>query len=269
MFYEGTEKRLLACIKQVNLLKLPDSFWKQLVEQAGATILSKVNNQELQAYLLSESSLFVWSNKLLLVTCGNTKLIKAALFLQKSFSKQQITTLLFQRHQALKPQLQSSSFEQDSQLLRAQFNGQQLHWRDNYQGDLFLFGEIKNSNIPTKNIYMLHGLSGQFSDLLQQGKPTKAEILDKLRLRDYFDKLSCDHHHFSPKGYSLNAICGQDYLTIHLTPEKLSTYLSIETSYTGQQCAAFLKHLDDLFAPEQSKQLSFTVIDQELEIQVS
>lgn len=268
MFYEGTEKRLLVCVQGVDLLTLPKHFWQQLVHQADATILSHISNANIQAYLLSESSLFVWQNKLLLVTCGNTKLIKAVSFLQQYLAKPQIQTLLFQRHQAIKPQLQHTSFEQDSLILKESFNGQQRHWRDNYQGDLFLFGHISTTSINTKSIYMLHGLSGEFAEQLQQGSLQKQEILAHLQLSSFFNGLSIDHHQFQPKGYSVNAIKGEDYLTIHLTPEKLSTYLSIETSFPAQSCLAFIEHIKLILQPQCVKQMHFHIKQQQLDIEV-
>ena len=266
MFYEGTEKRLLICTKSLNLFDFDDQFWQQLVANCGAEILSKIQNSQLKAYLLSESSLFVWQDKLLLITCGNTQLVKAALFIQQKFTKQQISTLIFQRHQALKPQLQSSNFQQDTLLLEKQFTGQQQHWKDGYQGDLFVFGEISEKRVTTQSIYMLHGLNGKLATQLQTETLDKQQILEKLKLEIFFDDLVIDHFSFVPKGYSLNAICGEDYLAIHLTPEQLSTYLSVETSLPAQQCADFIAYLKQLFLPNNIKQLHFKSDSKQLNI---
>jgi len=269
MFYEGTEKRLLICTKDLNLLMFAEDFWHRLVAQSGAEILSSIQNSTIKAYLLSESSLFIWQDKLLLITCGHTKLINAALFIQKQFGKQQITTLLFQRHQALKPHLQASSFKQDTLLLEKLFNGQQQHWRDDYQGDLFLFGDITKNTMPTQNIYMLHGLQGDLAEDLQLSTLSRTVILEKFRLEAFFSDLTIDHFSFTPKGYSLNALCGEDYLTIHLTPEKLSTYLSIETSFSDKKCTAFIRYLHELFSPERSKRMHFKTTEKQLDIRLS
>lgn len=268
MFYEGTEKRLLICTKSLNLFDFDDQFWQQLVVNCGAEILSSIQNTQLKAYLLSESSLFVWQDKLLLITCGNTQLVKAALFLQQELTKQQISTLIFQRHQALKPQLQSSNFQQDTLLLEKQFNGQQQHWGDDYQGDLFVFGEISEKNITTQSIYMLHGLNGKLATKLQTETLDKQQILEKLKLDVFFDDLIIDHFSFEPKGYSLNAICGENYLAIHLTPEQLSTYLSVETSFPALQCTDFITYLQQLFLPNDLKQLHFKSDSKRLNISI-
>ena len=142
MFYEGTEKRLEIILKQNNLLQFPEQFWKKMVAQAGAFILSKIENEHICAYLLSESSLFIWKNKLLLITCGNTHLVKAAQFFQKKIPKEQIQSLLFHRHQPVQPELQKTNFAQDSVLLNTRLQGITQHWQGKYQGDLFFFGII-------------------------------------------------------------------------------------------------------------------------------
>lgn len=268
MFYEGTEKRLFICINAVNLLGVDDSFWQQLVAHSGAEILSSSSNQHLKAYLLSESSLFIWQDKLLLITCGNTQLVKAALFIQQQFTKQQIRTLIFQRHQALKPHLQSSSFQQDTLLLEKQFSGHTQHWKEDYQGDLFCFGDLASQHITTQVIYMMTGLRGELADNLQHQSINKEVLLKKLKLTTFFDGLLIDHFSFDPKGYSLNAICGKDYLAIHLTPEQHSTYLSIETSFSTEKCTNFITYLQQLFLPVQMKTMHFATAEKQLNISV-
>ena len=268
MFYEGTEKRLLICTQSLDLFSIQENFWQALVNESGADILSSISNSQIKAYLLSESSLFIWKNRLLLITCGNTQLVKAALFIQQQLTKKEISTLLFQRHHPLQPALQYSNFEQDSLLLTKQFKGQQQHWRADYQGDMFLFGDVSTSALPAHSIYMLHELSGKLAVTLQQQTVDKVTMLDLLQLEHFFDDLQVDHFSFDPKGYSLNAIRQGEYLTIHLTPEEKSTYLSVETSFTIKQCHSLITHLKVLFSPKQTKEIHFTPTDKTLNINV-
>lgn len=261
MFYEGTEKRLEITVKQTNLLSFPENFWKDMIAQAGAFIISKIENNNTTAYLLSESSLFVWKNRVLLITCGNTHLIKAAQFFQKKIVKEQIQSLLFQRHQAFQPELQKSSFEQDSTLLHSHLQGKTQHWQGKYNGDLFFFGKLTKDPLNNKQILMLHGLSGDFSTKLHTGKQSAKLIETKVSLATFFPQLLIDHYAFTPKGYSLNAISKENYLTIHITPEKLSTYLSLESSFSKLTLQPFLEHLINLFNPQQNQLMAFAKSD--------
>ncbi|MCB0357905.1 MAG: hypothetical protein KDD40_12900, partial [Bdellovibrionales bacterium] len=72
MFFEGSEKKLEIelSISAGDLREKPFSFWEALVNKAQAKIISKIESSECRAFLLSESSLFVWSNRLTLITCG-------------------------------------------------------------------------------------------------------------------------------------------------------------------------------------------------------
>ena len=257
MFYEGTEKRLEIILKENELLQLPEQFWKKMVAQAGAYILSKIENKHVCAYLLSESSLFIWKNRLLLITCGNTHLVKAAQFFQKKIGKERIQSLLFHRHHPIQPELQKSNFAQDSVLLNTDLQGGTQHWHGKYRGDLFFFGELANDALNNKQILMLHGLSGRFARRLQTGEASSKQIESTLALADFFPQLIIDQFTFSPKGYSLNAITENNYLTIHITPEKLSTYLSLESSFDSQVMQPFITHLIRLFAPLQSYLMHF------------
>ncbi|WP_372880825.1 S-adenosylmethionine decarboxylase [Psychromonas sp.] len=257
MFYEGSEKRLDICVKGVDLFTFPDDFWQKMVQQADAFIISKIKNKQLKAYLLSESSLFIWQDRLLMITCGNTHLVKAAQFFQKKAGREYIQSLLFHRHQPLLPDLQKSSFAQDTQLLKTHLQGETKHWQGNYRGDLFIFGEAARGAVKSKQILMLHGLRGDFADVLQSGSASEQLIGSTLALLTFFPHLQIDQFTFSPKGYSLNAITGAHYLTIHITPEKLSTYLSVESSFTGETMQPFIEHLHSLFEPQQSNLMHF------------
>lgn len=257
MFYEGTEKRLEIILKQDILFEFPETFWERMVDQAGASLISKIRNEQVVAYLLSESSLFVWKNKLLLITCGNTQLVKAAHFFLNKQPKEQIQSLIFHRHQAIRPGLQKSNFDQDLTILSSNLQGGTHYWQGKDQGDLFFFGELTTQERNYKQLLMLQGLSGSFAEELHTGSLSAEQIADMLVLSKYFPEQEFDHFAFNPQGYSLNMISDNKYLTIHITPEKLSTYLSIESSFDSKVIDPFIRHLMQLFTPMNSNLLTF------------
>ncbi|MBA6364897.1 adenosylmethionine decarboxylase, partial [Colwellia sp. BRX8-8] len=88
MFFEGSEKKAEILIdgKQLSLLNdIDDEFWSALVNRSQAQILSSIENEYCKAFLLSESSLFVWSDRILILTCGETQLVKAVEFFIQKF----------------------------------------------------------------------------------------------------------------------------------------------------------------------------------------
>tara|TARA_R110001583_G_scaffold26757_2_gene96288 strand:- start:64869 stop:65684 length:816 start_codon:yes stop_codon:yes gene_type:complete len=255
MFYEGSEKRL-EITSSLNFLEFNHDFWSTMVKHADAYIISHIENNEVKAFLLSESSLFVWKHRLLLITCGETNLVHASLYFQKMIKREHITSLLFQRHQAHQPERQKSSFQQDSLTLQQALKGDSHHWSEGYCGDIFLFGDNKQTN-ATKNILMLHGLKSDFFSELQEKRIEEEKVALKLALLTHFKSFLIDQHSFEPKGYSLNAIDSERYFTLHITPERLSSYVSFESNLPIQDIENFHQHLLSLFNPERAYLMSF------------
>ena len=76
--YEGAEKTLEVHFggSGKTLRALPRSVWDEILDHACSRILSKTSGVSLDAYVLSESSLFVYDWRLYLKTCGKTTLLK-------------------------------------------------------------------------------------------------------------------------------------------------------------------------------------------------
>ena len=77
--FEGPEKKLdiILFSPRSDLRSNRDGKWQKVVNSSGSRILSSISTDDLDAYLLSESSLFVWNNRILMITCGKTSLINA------------------------------------------------------------------------------------------------------------------------------------------------------------------------------------------------
>src|SRR3546814_830505 len=86
--FEGPEKNLEVCFQpgvgpDGGCRNLTRDELDELCAEAKCTILSKITNQYLDAYVLSESSLFVYEYKMVLKTCGTTTLLKCLALLLK------------------------------------------------------------------------------------------------------------------------------------------------------------------------------------------
>ncbi|CEP12251.1 hypothetical protein [Parasitella parasitica] len=60
-----------------DLRTVDRSLWDSMLATVKCTVLSVVSNAHVDAYLLSESSMFVFPHKIVLKTCGTTTLLKA------------------------------------------------------------------------------------------------------------------------------------------------------------------------------------------------
>ncbi|AGH82147.1 S-adenosylmethionine decarboxylase [Psychromonas sp. CNPT3] len=256
MFYEGREKRLEIITQGINLLDFPVDFWHAMVQQAGACILGEIKENNIKAFILSESSLFIWENKLLLITCGTTHLLEAAVYFKKTAPKNSIKALHFQRHQANKPDAQKSTFTEDCAILQTLSPGNTLHWQDDYQGDIFRSNTYQPYNATTA-ILMLNTLSSPFATRLQNNSVSSDEIEQHLDIKRCFKDFHIHQHSFQPKGYSINGICGEGYFTLHLSPESIASYLSFESNLKSEIYRPFMQHLRQLFNPQKAYLMSF------------
>jgi len=84
--FEGPEKllevwfaphanSLVGSAEPLGLKAVPVDVWKDMLDLVNCKVLSIVNSEDVDAYLLSESSMFVWQHKLILKTCGTTTLL--------------------------------------------------------------------------------------------------------------------------------------------------------------------------------------------------
>ncbi|KAL8970899.1 MAG: hypothetical protein Q9183_001306 [Haloplaca sp. 2 TL-2023] len=58
-----------------GLRNVPSEEWKEMLDLVNCKVLSIVESEDVDAYLLSESSMFVFPHKLILKTCGTTTLL--------------------------------------------------------------------------------------------------------------------------------------------------------------------------------------------------
>ncbi|TKA51306.1 hypothetical protein B0A53_05613 [Rhodotorula sp. CCFEE 5036] len=58
-----------------GLRQVEKSVWDNMLDEVQCKVLSVIEGEEVDAYLLSESSMFVWPHKLILKTCGTTTLL--------------------------------------------------------------------------------------------------------------------------------------------------------------------------------------------------
>jgi len=230
--FEGAEKKAEISIDNSNyclLSDLPTSFWQQLCAKAGANILSAVENTSCRAYILSESSLFVFSDRFVILTCGETNLASAIKFFLDALPQLAIKTVNFQRKNEYFAAHQPSSFAEDVARLSETIAGQctVLGDLDAHHSQIFSYrSDATQTTMPSYELLAYH-ISTEASDFLINDKLTSQAVIDYLGLAHLTAGFTLDSHCFTPYGFSLNAINGDKYVTLHITPQPNNSYVSV------------------------------------------
>ncbi|MBE8215533.1 MAG: adenosylmethionine decarboxylase [Endozoicomonadaceae bacterium] len=254
MFFEGVEKKyeVLVYPHTIDLITAFDqSFWSKMVHICDAKILSMIQNQHCIAYLLSESSLFIWSHRIVMVTCGNTCLVKAMMYLIEHIGQTSIQHFFYQRKNEYCSHLQASDFHQDVIEIQKKIpgNSYRLGYLDNHHLHLFHYSSTSGPVIQTKPAYelLMHHIDATAATTFMKAHHNQASIREILSFEQHLKSWVCDEHLFSPCGYSMNALRESHYMTIHITPENPGSYMSVESD---DNLLPYAKTLLALFQPK-------------------
>lgn len=253
MFFEGPEKKLEVYSFKSNFLNLPESFWSQLVKICGAEIIKSSATPTCKYYLLSESSLFVWKHKILMITCGRTELINSAQMLLEKLGLANIDHLFFERKNEYFPEYQRSFVLEDFKNLKTMFpSGYGLRFgdKDDHHLNIFEYSTELATPDSEKTIEVLmYGVKEELTDRFLNPTADNKAYLSEILL-SLFPNFAVDEFWFEPFGYSMNAVLDGCYGTIHVTPEKDQNYISFEMNNVDREkVPKILKQIHDKFNP--------------------
>jgi len=254
LFFEGSEKKVEIVIKSTSLSLIDDindDFWHSLVQKAGAQILSCITSSECKAFILSESSLFIWHNRFILLTCGVTNLVDSVQYFFDKQGRDSVDYLIYQRKNEYYSYAQPSCFIDDVDTLNKYITGKALRFGDMDSHHTFLFYTLpdkvfnqlpksepeklinKSSVTKAKGVsyeFQAYHISQSVTNIFTKQNITTDEIRVFLQLNTLLPDFTIDDHIFNPYGYSVNAIKEDKYFTIHITPQKESSFVSIESN---------------------------------------
>ncbi|KAK8209046.1 spermidine resistance protein [Zalaria obscura] len=75
VWFSASATALPASASPLGLKTVSADLWKEMLDLVNCKVLSVVESDDVDAYLLSESSMFVFPHKLVLKTCGTTTLL--------------------------------------------------------------------------------------------------------------------------------------------------------------------------------------------------
>ncbi|EFH53177.1 adenosylmethionine decarboxylase family protein [Arabidopsis lyrata subsp. lyrata] len=253
--FEGFEKRLEISFfepsvfldpKGNGLRALTKSHLDEILTPAECTIVSSLSNSLVDSYVLSESSLFVYPYKIIIKTCGTTKLlfsIPHILSLADSLCLT-VKSVRYTRGSFIFPGAQSyphRSFSEEVALLDGYFG------KLNAGSKAFVMGGSDNN--PQR--WHVYSTCSAYESDVACDKPKKASVFFKTNsvsasdmtissgIRNILPASEICDFNFDPCGYSMNSVEGDAVSTIHVTPEDGFSYASFETELVDRVLVCF------------------------------
>lgn len=293
-YFEGPEKTLELCFRPIEgemtmsylpgeragLRQLERCDLDRICRRARCSILSSVSNKFLDAYVLSESSLFVYPYMMVLKTCGTTTLLRCIatvieltkkIGLELDWVGYSRKNFSFPGDQAFPHQSfhQEVDYLESHRRLSKRLNGSGYtlgpvtgdHWyvyiADRTLRNSVLLHTDRVLNIMMFDIDQTVAKIFHFDQFLKEGE-TEDEAnlrISKLQTTKAGIDALCpgaiiDPRAFQPCGYSMNAILFHSYCTMHITPEDGSSYASFETNQKLENYTSLINNVINAFRPK-------------------
>lgn len=276
MWFEGPEKTLEICftpgIGNPNGCRaLKRRELASILAEARCSVLSSISNEHLDAYVLSESSLFVYPHRVVVKTCGQTTLLRC---LGRLLELATFENTLGLRLEWVGYSRKNYFFPDDQRSPHKSFDEELSYLEERCQaarGDGYLLGPITGDHlfVYVSNSYRTHKtttLNVMMFDLdeevrrlfyLHKGENPDGEAGSRMMIRSGLNRLVDDTRHtvdnaaFEPCGYSMNAIRADSYSTVHVTPQAQCSYASFETNADGQS-ADLVRDILEIFKPQRA-----------------
>ncbi|XP_019160973.1 PREDICTED: S-adenosylmethionine decarboxylase proenzyme-like [Ipomoea nil] len=253
--FEGYEKRLEISFFEVGIFSDPQGRGlralskeqlDKVLNQAQCTIVSSLSNYEVDSYVLSESSLFVYPYKIIIKTCGTTKLllsIPPILELGDGLGLD-VKSVKYTRGSFIFPEVQPyphRNFSEEVAILDGYFgklgttgskayvmgggDGKQQQWHV-YSAS----AESAENMFPIYTLEMcMTGLDKKSASVFFKTESSSAAVItDASGIRNILPGSEICDFDFEPCGYSMNGVEGGKISTIHVTPEDGFSYASFE-----------------------------------------
>ncbi|RMX55394.1 hypothetical protein pdam_00010135, partial [Pocillopora damicornis] len=192
--------------------------WSELLSLVKCTILSEKRNDDMIAFLLSESSLFVSKERVILKTCGQTtllKCIKPLLELAKNeCGLTEVQDFFYSRMNYQEPKLQPAPH----QTFQQEVNGAG-----------YALGRLNGPD--TWFLYTLDNILPEARNKFYKSSSSNADEVTRVTgISEFLPGALIDAALFDPCGYSANGLLDNSYFSIHVTPQEECSYASFETN---------------------------------------
>ncbi|XP_039048188.1 S-adenosylmethionine decarboxylase proenzyme-like [Hibiscus syriacus] len=253
--FEGYEKRLEVSFSDpgfavdplgMGLRALSKVQLDEFLKPAECMVVSSLSNDHVDSYVLSESSLFVYPYKIIIKTCGTTKLlfaIPAILKLANSLSLS-VRTVRYTRGSFIFPKAQPfphRNFYEEVAVLDRYFPKLRPYRKAYIMGGSnktkkwHVYSASAQMSSHSNAVYTLEmcmtGLDRKKASVFYKTHASSAALMtENSGIRKILPQSRICDFKFDPCGYSMNSIENDAISTIHITPEDNFSYASFEAS---------------------------------------
>lgn len=269
-FFEGTEKRLevdFAAGDGRDLRSVPLDEWKEVVHLSRTQVLNSLSTPAFTSLLLSESSLLVYPQKVILKTCGRTvpldglekiAAIGRAISMEPEWVCFSRKSFLAPSAQPEQHQSKEAEIEACRRVTQAVAAGCPANEAPVDLGDAYILGPLTGEhwllyNQDIRNVdgsgrgdftvdLMMYELPRDVAQYFYTDEPEgstvgastmteKSGLGSIIRwLREAGFEVKIDDYCFAQCGYSANVHVGDFYFIVHVTPEEACSFASFETN---------------------------------------
>eukprot|EP01138_Halocafeteria_seosinensis_P013576 gb/GECG01013865.1/.p1 GENE.gb/GECG01013865.1/~~gb/GECG01013865.1/.p1 ORF type:complete len:395 (+),score=38.23 gb/GECG01013865.1/:1-1185(+) len=265
--FEGPEKTIEIDFvpnlgPQEGARKITREQWDYILSQARCTILDVMQAKHFDSYLLSESSLFVYPQKVIIKTCGTTTLLRAVVPLIETAKKlgMQLEWIGYSRKDFTYPDLQQfphRSMDEEIQFLKGLFPEGAGHVLGPITGDHWLlfvadYCERPSHESTDRTIdIMMYDIDPSVARLFETSEEcSDGKTASRLSgIDQLLPGSNIQEWLFEPCGYSMNGVLFGAYWTIHVTPESHCSYASFECNIKTKSYGALINSVLRIFRP--------------------
>lgn len=270
-FFEGTEKLLEVWFSRQDETKgtgdlrtIPRFEWDKLLENVHCLIISVTKTDKQEAYILSESSMFVSKRRFILKTCGTTLLLQALVPLLELAREycgfDAIENFFYSRKNFMKPTHQEfphRNFQEEVDFLSQIFPNGAAYCMGRLNSDCWYLFTLdlpefwENKHADQTLEVLMSDLDPAIMDQFYMKDGVSASDVTRMSgIRDLIPGSVIDATMFNPCGYSMNGMkTDGTYWTIHITPEPEFSYVSFETNLSQTSYDELVRKVVEVFKP--------------------
>lgn len=264
-FFEGAEKLLemwfTATPDSRSLREISRSDLEAMLKLVKCEIVGTMSNEHCDSYVLSESSLFVFDDYVILKTCGTTTLLSAvpsiARLAKHVCNRREVAEVFYSRKEFMNPGEQHyphTSFQDEVKYLDQHFDGA-AYALGRLNGEMwyvYLMDKpqpVDDEPSQTIEILMTDLDEGCMSQFYQLPGVSAKDVTLHSGIADFLPGSQTDEVVFNPCGYSVNGLRGDEYFTIHITPQQPCSYVSFESNVRLDDYTELINKVLKAFVP--------------------